>query len=135
MVINGNNTEFDLLLDIKRVSKLHTTCICARVLELYNAYANLKFFARTEIVDVVPYVASGSILLKNLDFTGRLWEVRIFINYSGLDDKLHYCNKSRDIIMIVGFHLFCSLNVSFCPAMPNLSPLFDHLNSVFFLGL
>ena len=54
MVINGNNTKFDLFLDIKRVSKLHTTYLSARVLELYNTYANLQFFARTEIVDVVP---------------------------------------------------------------------------------
>ena len=59
------------------------------------------------------YVASRSILLKILDFSGRLWEVRIFINYNGLDNKLHYCDKSRDTIMIVGFHLFCSLHVSF----------------------
>ena len=50
MVINGNNTKFDLFLDIKRVSKLHTTYLSARVLELYNTYANLQFFARTEIV-------------------------------------------------------------------------------------
>ena len=68
MVINGNNTKFDLFLDIKRVSKLHTTYLSARVLELYNTYANLQFFARTEIVGFVPYVASGSILLKILDF-------------------------------------------------------------------
>ena len=36
------------------MSELHTTCLCARVLELYNEYANLQFFARTEIVDNVP---------------------------------------------------------------------------------
>ena len=54
MVINGNNTKFDLFLDIKRVSKLHTTYPSARVLELYNTYANLQFFARTEIVGFVP---------------------------------------------------------------------------------
>ena len=54
MVINGNNTKFDLFLDIKRVSKLHTTYLSARVLELYNTYANLQFFARTEIVGFVP---------------------------------------------------------------------------------
>ncbi len=89
----------------------------------------------SKIRDSVPYVASRSILLKIMDISGRLWEVRIFINYNGLEDKLHYCNKSRDIIMIVGFHLFCSLNVSFRPVMPNLSPFFHHLNSVFFLEL
>ena len=54
MVINGNSTKFDLFLDIKRVSKLHTTYLSARVLELYNTYANLQFFARTEIVGFVP---------------------------------------------------------------------------------
>jgi hypothetical protein len=54
MVINGNITKFDLFLDIKRVSKLHIACLNARVLELYNAYANLQFIARIEIVGCVP---------------------------------------------------------------------------------
>ena len=54
MVINGNNTKFDLLLDIKRISKLHSTCLSARVLGLYNAYKNLQLFARTEIAHIVP---------------------------------------------------------------------------------
>jgi hypothetical protein len=54
--------------------------------------ANIQKISHSKIVDFVPYVASGSILLKKLDFTGRLWEVRIFINYNGLEDKLHYCN-------------------------------------------
>jgi len=74
---------------------------------------NIQKISMTKIVDFVPYGASRSILLKILDFLGRLWEIRIFINYNGLDDKLHYRDKSRDIIMIVRFHLFCSLNVSF----------------------
>ena len=74
---------------------------------------NLYFFSGSFCLHFVPYVASRSILLKTLGFTGKLWEVRISINYNGLEDKLHYCNKSRDIIMIVRFHLFCSLNVSF----------------------
>jgi len=62
MVINGNITKFDLFLDIKRVSKLHTTCLSARVLELYNAYPNLQFIARIEIVGyrapIVPYLSA-----------------------------------------------------------------------------
>lgn len=107
MVINGNNTKFDLFLDIKRVSKLHTTYLSARVLELYNTYANLQFFARTEIVGFVSYGASRSILLKILNFWGRFWGIWIFIYFNGLEDKLHYCNKSCDIFMIVGFHLLC----------------------------
>jgi hypothetical protein len=59
MVINGNITKFDLFLDIKRVSKLHTTCLHVRVLELYNAYANLQFIARIEIVGSCLIVKFG----------------------------------------------------------------------------
>ena len=69
--------------------------------------ANIHFFQPIILLDFVPYVASWSILLKILDFLGRMWEVWIFIDYNGLDDKLHYCNKSCDIFMIVGFHLLC----------------------------
>jgi len=43
-----------LFLDIKPMAELHTTCLCARILELCNEYANLQFFARIEIVDNVP---------------------------------------------------------------------------------
>ena len=96
---------------------------------------NLHQIRLAILVSSVPYVLSRSILLKVLDFWGGTWEVHIDINFDSLEDKLHYCNKSRDIIMIVGFHLFRSLNVSFCSAIPNLSPLFHHLNYVFFLGL
>jgi hypothetical protein len=66
MVINGNITKFDLFLDIKRVSKLHTPCLNARVLELYNAYANLQFIARIEIVGCVPYGVAPPNPLKEL---------------------------------------------------------------------
>ena len=82
----------------------------------------------------VPYVASRSSLLKKMDFAGRLEEVRIFIDYNGLDKNLQYYNKSRDIIMIVEFRLSRLLKVSLCSAMPNLSPLFHHLNCVLILG-
>ena len=85
---------------------------------------------RSKSADFVPYVASRSILLKIMDISGRLWEVRIFINYNGLEDKLHYCNKSRDIIMIVGFQLFCSLNVSLWSVLQTLRAFFYHSNSV-----
>jgi len=68
MVINGNITKFDLFLDIKRVSKLHIACLNARVLELYNAYANLQFIARIEIVGCVPYVLSE---LKSLNIGSK----------------------------------------------------------------
>jgi len=103
--------------------------------QLYNMYADLKYLVRIQILGSVPYVVSRSILLKVLDFWGRGWEVHIDIDFDTLEDNLHYCNKSRDIIMIVGFHLFNSLNVSFCSATPNLSPLYYHLDYVFFLGL
>ena len=69
--------------------------------------ANIHFFVCWNCLHCVPYVASWSILLKILDFWGRMWEIWIFIDYNGLDDKLHCCNKSRDIFMIVGFHLLC----------------------------
>ena len=95
----------------------------------------LNFFCGLFCLHSVPYGASQSILLKILDFSGRLWEIRIFINYNGLEDKLHYCKKSCAIFMIVGFHLLCSLHVSSWPVIPNLSPLFHHLNSVFSLRL
>ena len=81
--------------------------IIPRVSVMWNTYGNLNIFAMDWIVDVVPYVASRSILLKTLDFCGGIWEVHIFINYNRLANKLHYCNKSRDIIMIPEFHLFC----------------------------
>ena len=55
----------------------------------------------------VPYVLSGSILLKILDILGRMWEIWIFINFNVLEDKLHYCKKSCAIFMIVCFHLLC----------------------------
>ena len=96
---------------------------------------NTHFFGPFLILHSVPYVLSRSILLKVLDFWGGTWEVHIDINFDILKDNLHYCNKSRDIIMILGFHLFRSLNVSFCSAMQNLSPLFYHLDYIFFLGL
>ena len=104
-------------------------------LQFYNAYGNLQYFVSASIVGFVPYVLSQSILLKTLDFLGRIWEVRIFINYNGLEDKLHYCNKSCVIFMIVRVHLLCSLHVSLWLVTPNLSPFFHHLNSVFFLRL
>ena len=68
---------------------------------------NTYFFEPLFLIDIVPYVASWSILLKILDFWGGMWEMWIFIDYNGLDYKLHYCNKSCDIFMIVGFHLLC----------------------------
>ena len=74
---------------------------------------NTHFFKPQFIVNFVLYVASRSIVLKLYEFLGGIWETWIFINYNRLEDKIHYCNKSRDIIMIVSFHLFCSLNVSF----------------------
>ena len=86
-------------------------------------------------LDFVPNVASWFILLKTLDFWGGIWEIHIFINYKGLRDKLHWCNKSRHIIVIVGFHLFWSLHVSFWSVMPNLSPFFFRLITDFFLRL
>jgi hypothetical protein len=58
-------------------------------------------------IDCVPYGASRSILLKILDFWGRMWEIWIFINFNVLEDKLHYCKKSCAIFMIVCFHLLC----------------------------
>jgi len=58
-------------------------------------------------IDFVPNGASRSILLKKLDFLGRMREVHIFIDYNGLEDKLHYCKKSCAIFMIVCFHLLC----------------------------
>ena len=57
--------------------------------------------------DFVPNGASRSILLKKLDFLGRIREVYIFIDYNGLEDKLHYCKKSFAIFIIVCFHLLC----------------------------
>ena len=60
-----------------------------------------------EIVDYVPNVASWSILLKTLDFWGRMRKIHILIDYSGLEDKLHYCKKSCAIFMLVCFHLLC----------------------------
>ena len=83
----------------------------------------------------VPYGASRSILLKILDFWGRFEENWIFINFSGLEDMLHYCNKSRDIFIIVGIHLLRSLHVSFWSATTNLSPFFYPLNTIFILRL
>ena len=71
------------------------------------SYTSLKYFGLFRIGDCVPYGASPSILLKILDFWGMMREIWIFIDYNGLDDKLHYCNKSCDIFMIVGFHLLC----------------------------
>jgi hypothetical protein len=68
---------------------------------------NIQNFSLAKIVNFVPYGASRSILLKILDFWGRLWGIWIFINFNELEDKLHYCNKSCDIFMIVGFHLLC----------------------------
>ena len=58
-------------------------------------------------LDFVPYVLSWSILLKILGFWGMMWEIWIFIDYNGLEDKLHYCKKSCAIFMIVCFHLLC----------------------------
>ncbi len=49
--------------------------------------SNLTILGLLNLLGYVPYVASRSILLKKLDFTGRLWEVRIFFNYNGLEDK------------------------------------------------
>jgi len=69
--------------------------------------SNLFYHGRFRIVDVVPNGANGSILLKILGFWGRMWEIWIFIDYNGLEDKLHYCNKSCAIFMIVCFHLLC----------------------------
>ena len=69
--------------------------------------ANIKFFRSFFLVDIVPYVLSWSILLKILGFWGRMWEIWIFIDYNGLEDKLHYCKKSCAIFMIVCFHLLC----------------------------
>ena len=74
---------------------------------LWMSSAKVTNSELSQIRYCVPYVASWSILLKILDFWGRMWEIWIFIDYNGLDDKLHCCNKSRDIFMIVGFHLLC----------------------------
>jgi hypothetical protein len=52
-VINRNYKVW-FVLDIKHVSKLHTFCLSARVLEMYNAYPKLQFFARIGILDIVP---------------------------------------------------------------------------------
>jgi hypothetical protein len=60
-----------------------------------------------ESLHSVPYGVSRSILLKILDFWGRMWEIWIFINFNVLEDKLHYCKKSCAIFMIVCFHLLC----------------------------
>ena len=133
-----------------RKTKYHWTCDklfkTLPILQVRNEYlkafqivdytmTNIQKICPSKIVDFVPYGASQSILLKILDFWGRLWEIRIFINYNGLEDKLHYCKKSCAIFMIVGFHLLCSLHVSFWSVMPNLSPVFFHLNTDFFLRL
>ena len=69
--------------------------------------ANIHFFPLIFLLDYDPYGASWSILLKILDFWGRMWEILIFIDYNGLDDKLHCCNKSRDIFMFMESHLPC----------------------------
>ena len=73
------------------------TCVLA-ILQISNGYhktfqimdytiTNIQNFSLAKMVDFVPYVASRSILLKKLNFVGRLWEVRIFINYNGLENK------------------------------------------------
>ncbi len=111
---------------------MHPKCRGAR---LHIASAKVINFGLPKSVCCVPYGASRSILVKILDFWGSLWEIRIFINYNRLEDKLHYCKKSCAIFMIVRFHLLCSLHVSFWPVMLNLNPLFHHLNSVFSLRL
>ena len=71
------------------------------------AMTNTHFFKPQFFVNFVPYGASRSILLKILNFWGRFWGIWIFIYFNGLEDKLHYYNKSCDIFMIVGFHLLC----------------------------
>jgi hypothetical protein len=110
-----------------------TSIACSSL--LYITYLNVNFLQQCILLHFVPYGASRSILLKILDFWGRLWGIWIFIDFNGLEDKLHYCNKSCAILMIVGFHLLCSLHVSFWPVMPNLNPFFHHLDAVFFLRL
>jgi hypothetical protein len=77
--------------NFKSIKKLHRD-----ILDLLNksktpshcrfTLANLHF---AESLDVVPYVASESILLKTLNFLGGSRRVHIFINNRGLWDKLH----------------------------------------------
>ena len=65
--------------------KSRTTCHSARIVQLHNAYANLQYFARYQIMDVVPGTYRASI--RNPETLFFFWIARCTMQFRKMIDR------------------------------------------------